>query len=274
MEHLVIFSDLDGSLLDFDSYLAESAQDSLRQLQQAGIPVVFVTAKTQAEVLYHQDVLGIHDPFIVENGSAIFIPTNYFSIEYPFQRQTAQHRAIELGVDYQTIQQRLQQIRQETAVSLRGFGEMSDAEVAELTGLDLAAATRAKTREYDETVIVKGETAVIQQFQQAVAAKGLQCTHGGRFFHVLGPTDKGKAVRHLARLFRQQIGPLYTAAIGDGLNDLPMLAVVDIPVLLGSQITADLPRLHHIPIAGPSGWQQAIQHILATTKTHLPARHK
>jgi predicted mannosyl-3-phosphoglycerate phosphatase (HAD superfamily) len=59
-------------------------------------------------------------------------------------------------------------------------------------------------------------------------------------------------------------GPLLTAAIGDGSTDIPMLAAVDIPVLLGTQITAELPHLHHIPMAGPRGWQQAVQHILAT----------
>ncbi len=54
----------------------------------------------------------------------------------------------------------------------------------------------------------------------------------GRFFHVLGNSDKGRAVSILAEFYRKAYGPLTTVALGDSLNDLPMLNGVDIPIVV------------------------------------------
>ena len=75
--HLVV-TDLDGTLLDHDSYSHEAAQGALSLLEQLRIPVVFATSKTRAEVLALREELGNTDPFIAENGAAVLIPRRYF----------------------------------------------------------------------------------------------------------------------------------------------------------------------------------------------------
>ncbi|MDP2876998.1 MAG: HAD-IIB family hydrolase, partial [Holophaga sp.] len=64
----ILFTDLDGTLLDESTYAFEPALPAIRALQERGIPIVFCTSKTFAETVALQEVLGITDPFIVENG--------------------------------------------------------------------------------------------------------------------------------------------------------------------------------------------------------------
>jgi ribonucleotide monophosphatase NagD (HAD superfamily) len=45
----LVFTDLDGTLLDHDTYDWTPARDALDRLTRAGIPVVFTSSKTAAE---------------------------------------------------------------------------------------------------------------------------------------------------------------------------------------------------------------------------------
>ena len=74
----IIFTDLDGTLLDHYSYSFEAAIPMLGKLEDLGIPVIPITSKTFAEVSRLRDQLNNRHPFIVENGAAIAIPKNYF----------------------------------------------------------------------------------------------------------------------------------------------------------------------------------------------------
>jgi len=78
---LVVFSDLDGTLLDHDTYSFDDARPALERLGHAGVPLVLCTSKTRAEVEPLREALDNDSPFIVENGGAIMIPDGYFSVE-------------------------------------------------------------------------------------------------------------------------------------------------------------------------------------------------
>jgi mannosyl-3-phosphoglycerate phosphatase len=107
---------------------------------------------------------------------------------------------------------------------------MTIQEVAHDSGLTLKLAELAKRREHDEPFkIVEGNRARILQ---AIKNEGLYCTEGGRYFHLIGNTDKGKAVAILKGLYFRMFGKVETFGIGDGPNDLPMLKVVDSPFLI------------------------------------------
>ncbi|MGQ0694367.1 MAG: hypothetical protein ACT4OL_02180 [Nitrospiraceae bacterium] len=63
---------------------------------------------------------------------------------------------------------------------------------------------------------------------------------------------------------------LTTVAIGNSVNDLPMLAAVDEPILLqqgdGSYVCGfELPRVKLAPGPGPAGWNRAILSLLQGT---------
>jgi len=268
---LVLFTDLDGSLLDPITYSYEKTLPSLKHLQQKGIPIVFCSAKTRTEQEVYRQKLGIKAPFIVENGGAIIIDKGYFSFNVDYDKAWGGYQVIELGRPYHEIREILGQIRAEIGVNFRGFGDMSVEEVAAETGLDLDAARRAKEREYDETVKFEGTPEEIGRVLSAIKKASLNYTRGGRFYNVMGASDKGGASAILIDLFYKKLGKIQTVGVGDSLNDLPMLSVVDIPFLVqkpgGWWEKVDLPNLKRIKGIGPEGWNQAIKELMGSIST-------
>lgn len=63
-----VFTDLDGTLLDHETYSWEAARPALERLELSGIPWILVTSKTRAEVELWRKQLGNRHPFIIENG--------------------------------------------------------------------------------------------------------------------------------------------------------------------------------------------------------------
>jgi mannosyl-3-phosphoglycerate phosphatase len=262
----VIFTDLDGTLLDLETYSYDEALPSIERLRSQDVPIVFCSAKTRAEQEVYRKVLQIDDPFIVENGGAVFTSQGYFPFDFEYHKVKDGYQVIELGIPYHRIREILAQIRADTGVDFRGFGDMSAEEVASLTSLDLEAAQRAKAREYDETLNLEGTPDEINRVLNEIKKTGLNYTSGGRYYDVTGPNDKGKATRILINLFNIKSGQIRTIAIGDSPNDLPMLSAVDIPVLVqkpgGTWEEIDIPHLRRVEGIGPEGWARAVEEII------------
>jgi predicted mannosyl-3-phosphoglycerate phosphatase (HAD superfamily) len=68
---LIVFTDLDGCLLDSETYAHDAAQTALASLAAEGHTLVPCSAKTRSEMGLVARELQLADPFIVENGGAI-----------------------------------------------------------------------------------------------------------------------------------------------------------------------------------------------------------
>ena len=143
-------------------------------------------------------------------------------------------------------------------------------EIAERTGLTPHEASLAQQREYDEPFVLVHED-LFEVVCREAATRGLSCTKGGRFYHLLGRTDKGTASRFLIDCYRRHLKSgsvrLCTIGIGDSANDLPLLAAVERPILVkrpdGSyDSSVELPGLIYAPGIGPVGWNRAILDVL------------
>lgn len=268
---MVVFTDLDGTLLDGETYSFDAANEALDELRTRSIPVVLVSSKTRAEIEPLRSHLRNAHPFIVENGGAVLIPAAYFSFPITGAIASGPYLVIELGTPYARLRQALKEIERELGVSLRGYGDMSVDEVARETGLSYEDASLAKQRDYDEPFVVEGARWTERTLAEAIMERGLRWTKGDRYHHLMGAQDKGEAVRHLIRYYQQNAhadhNTLTTVAVGNSLNDAPMLAVVDKPILVqqtdGSYAAGvDLPGLIRAPAPGPAGWNQAILSLL------------
>lgn len=267
----VVFTDLDGTLLDHDTYSFEPAAGALHLLNERGIPVVICSSKTRAEIESIQRAMGIEHPFVSENGGALFVPRGYFSFPVEGGRRDGRHDAFEFSLRYPRVVATLRARARAAGASVIGFADLSPEQLAAVCGLSVAQARLAKRRDYDEpfTVVDGGATARGALFG-ALRAAGLTCTSGGRFDHVTGAAGKGQAVRVARALYARASGRRVLAiGLGDGLNDVSMFREVDVPVLVGSHSLPGVARLlRGLSVArlterrGPEGWADAIHEFL------------
>lgn len=264
----VIFTDLDGTLLDAENYAFDESREALERVKSAAIPLVFCSSKTRAEQEYYRAALDIADPFIVENGSAIFVPRGYFGFDFPFHHIRDHYAVIELGISVENIRNLLREIRGQLQLPLTGFGDMDLPELCRITGLAPEAACRARQREYSETIVPSLSAAEFRRLESRLAGKGLLGVPGSRLYTITGKNaDKGRAVQRLGELFRREFGRVITIGVGDSQNDFPMLNAVERPFLVQKPgrrwAPADSPRVRKIAGVGPAGWKIAIAEILA-----------
>jgi len=76
-ERIVIFTDLDGTLLDHCTYSYKEAEKALESIRRKNIPLIVCSSKTREEIEIYRKKLLNNGPFISENGGAIFIPEQY-----------------------------------------------------------------------------------------------------------------------------------------------------------------------------------------------------
>jgi len=261
--HHIVFTDLDATLLDHQTYSHEAALPSIKYLIDEDIPLVFVTSKTEPEARKLQEEIGICAPFIVENGGAIFIPrccSRLYNADHE-----ADYEVITLGEEYDACVTMLETLRER--FKLRGFSQMHHDEVAERTGLHPEGARMAKERYCSEPFVME-DISLLPELRAAADEEGFVVTQGGRFFHLIGKNqNKGAAVKALLKRAREATGLTFCSiALGDSENDFSMLKSVDIPVLIprhdGSYASIDLPHMIKAPYPGPKGWNSVLQELL------------
>lgn len=262
---IIIFTDLDGTLLHPKTYSFEDAVPALELLKERGIPLVLCSSKTKSEIEVYRQRLNNGHPFITENGGGIFIPEDYFPFPVEGER-TEGYRVVAIGTAYQKIRTVFSELRERLRVSVTGFGDLSAADIAALSGLPMNEAMLAKARDFDEPFIFENGETRREAFLKAVKDRGLHWTQG-RFFHVLGDNDKGKAVRILTRLYEKAYGKITTIGLGDSFNDLPLLQAVDSPVLVRKEdgsydSRVEVNGLVKSQGTGPTGWNEVVLKLL------------
>jgi len=269
MKKPVIFTDMDGTLLDHLTYSFEGAEEALSLIKEKNIPLIICSSKTRPEIEHYRRLLHNTHPFISENGGGVFIPDDYFSSDpgslgIPLDHQRG-YTVIRLGAPYNDLRSALEKIRSE-GYPVKGFGDMNADEIASLTRLSVTEAQLAKERDFDEVFTYTGPVEELPSLFASITRKGYTYTQG-YLFHILGNTDKGKAVNILISLYRKQFGDISTIAIGDSLNDNPMFERVDQPVLVrkpdgGYDLRINVPGLHKADGIGPVGWNKAVLSLL------------
>ena len=291
-----MFTDIDGTLVDINTAEYGKETDKLiRLIKERNIPLILTSAKTRLEQNKIREDLGISDPFIVENGGAIVIPKGYFpdyalrDIKYPLRetqetkngaRDVNHEIVVELGKPADYIRAKLSDIRKKYSINFRGVADISVEKLSNLALISRDQAKRMAQRNYGETILqIQSED--IARFIKYVQEDGMKVIHGGRFFDVTVGTDKGIAVGILKKLFKDKFHNNVTFfGIGDSTNDIPMLNLMDVPILVqrqdstwvddgeikmknavdSSRISSN--KLIKIEGIGPNGWENAIHKII------------
>jgi mannosyl-3-phosphoglycerate phosphatase len=267
----VIFTDLDGTLLDHHSYSAKPADALARKLHQQSLAeVIPVTSKTYAELLWLQQEIPL--PFslcVTENGSVIHGPESFFAGD------GGRTGRITMGIAYSAILDQIGKLPGSLRNHFTGFADMSVEQVVDATGLAFGDAKRAKDRQATEPFLWSGTGDELEALATTVAESGLRIQRGGRFYHLTGHATKEQAMGRIIDMIAGQKPDcdVVSIALGDGPNDLAMIEAADFGVIMsnpeGVTIESTKPHVRTVPLPGPKGWVIAVTEILAELGLNL-----
>ena len=257
----LIFTDLDGTFLNHHDYSFEAAQEAVKKIKEAQIPLIFTTSKTKTEVEHLQNKVGISEPFIVENGAALFIPKGYQAFDLSGLDDFDDYKVSFFGKSYSEVLVFYQKYRED--YTMVGLSDMTDNEIAKLTGLALSSVPFVRARDFTEPFILRDESK-LEAIQITAQKYDLKITKGGRFYHLMSKSqDKGVAVKETIALFEALYrDEVHSIALGDSENDLPMLTNVDLPILIqkhdGSYLETDILNIQKSSYQGAKGWNEMV----------------
>ncbi len=277
-DKLVVFTDLDATLLDRESYSWESAREALDRLRGIGASLVMVSSKTFAEMRGIYDELGFTDPFVVENGGAIIFDSDHWPgldsnthLGLLPRQNNERFSHVPLGRPYLDLVAELGNLSWLAGAKTRGFSSMSLEEISILTGLPPDKARLCRIRDYDEPFLLHGNRQDAARLLKIANQAKLQMEQGGRFWHLFSHKGKGEAVSRLIDLYRGRYDRIHCVGLGDSPNDLSFLQLMDLAFLLGQPseqelILAGNRNLRCCVDDGPGAWNSRIIDFLSNRK--------
>ena len=252
-----IVTDLDGTLMD-ENYDISPARKTLNMLSEISIPVIPCTSKTASEVRYFRYENGLSDPFIVENGAAIYGTYVDSSSEWE----------LILGKSYKELRITLMNISKEVNYNLIPLNDLSQNQIYELTGLSGQSINRALDRHWSVPFLNPPDD-IFENVKLVCKSYNVHVFKGNRMSHLLSnESHKGKAVNKLKIHLQNQ--DVKIIALGDSQNDLPLLEYADISIVIPGKygpnkylqngIDNGSFRLANAPHA--EGWSNSVEDVI------------
>ena len=256
----LIFTDMDGTLLDHNTYSFAAAEPTLKKLEGANIPVIPTTSKTFVELLALHQTLSLNGPFIVENGAAAYIPHGFFKKKPAGTVWQDGFWCKSFTSSKMYWLKLLEKVKPDFQDEFTHFSEM--------TIEDICDATRAAQRQFGEPVLWKGSDERKEAFIKSVTERGAYPLEGGRFIHISGDCNKGAALEWFVDEYRRQSNEdVSSIALGDGKNDIAMLEAANIAVRIASPSHPPPPlqkeeNVYTSTLHGPEGWTEVLTQLL------------
>ncbi|HBE67094.1 MAG TPA: hypothetical protein DDW52_02995 [Planctomycetaceae bacterium] len=252
---IAVFSDLDGCLLDKQTYSFAPAVGTLKRLREAKIPVILASSKTEPEMLQLAEQMALADaPLICENGGTIRWTRR---TELSTEESSASELRTILGHPREQILSTLASLKDR--FDFRSFVDLGVSGVAKATSLPDDKAALACTRASTEPLLWEDDDSKLPEFQSAIEAAELTLTRGGRFWHVSGRTTKGLAMQAVVA---KCYAGFRTIAIGDSPIDQSLLDVADYPIGIpapdGTRLVKVSATGRFAESPGPDGWDAEV----------------
>tara|TARA_B100000579_G_scaffold165319_1_gene134266 strand:+ start:601 stop:1398 length:798 start_codon:yes stop_codon:yes gene_type:complete len=252
-----IVTDLDGTLMD-ENYDISPAKNTLKKLSKLDIPVIPCTSKTASEVRHFRKENSLFDPFIVENGAAVY---------GSYVNNTSEWELV-LGESYEDLRIVLMNISNIVNYQLTPLNDLNQKKIFELTGLSGKAIERALDRHWSVPFLNPPDE-IFEKIKIICDSYNVHVFKGNRMSHLLScKSHKGEAVNQLKLHLENR--NVKIVALGDSQNDLPLLEYADISIVipgkngpnkyLQSGIDKGFFELANAPHA--EGWSNSVEDII------------
>jgi predicted mannosyl-3-phosphoglycerate phosphatase (HAD superfamily) len=273
--HPVVFLAIDSfltargkPLFEVDAFLVE--------LNERGIPCVWVSNRSRSELDEPRRKLGHDAPFIAESGSGAYLPEDYFHLRPPKTLRLGRFTCIPVAEMQPAAREALEAIAEEAGVSVVTMNSLSPRELAQNMGLPQREAELCRMRDFSELFFFAGASEQkTSNFLRGAAEKGLSVHRHDAFWSLSVGGNEAHAIREISKLYDRA---LRARATRMGVGAAPEIARIspacDRVVGLGHvpEATADRPgqrpadKERWIPFAAPDIWQRVLSSLLFRTE--------
>lgn len=256
----ILFTDLDGTLVDHDTYSFRESLEGIELLKKGGIPLIPITSKTFDEVREIMDSLNLKNPFVFENGAGIGIYSETKGYEYILNSP---------GIEF--LKRLVPLVAEFFSCDINVLNDISPEEMNTLTGLGMKRSKLALLRKGSLLFLpsekMEDDIALLEKINISLFPYGAKVTRGGRFYHLI-PVDCGKdygVIKVLEYYRKNKIITGATGAVGDTFNDIPMLKEVDYPYIVKKTDKTWIDAGFHVfktAGTGPFGFTEAVKDFL------------
>ena len=258
-KQIIIFTDLDGSLLDKDTFEFHEIKDYFRDLVSKGIKIIPNSSKTKAELSNFNKQYNLNLSFIAENGSSIHglnlihenLPNNIF---------------LSRTVDeiYKIYNQNVTDNLKEKVTFILN---LKSNEQQEIFGLSLEKMSLAIKRDHSIPIQFNGTESEKKEFIKIMKNSGLTIQTGGRIMNVCDNVNKSVAMSEAIRLMTKELdNEIITIGVGDNENDIEMIKMTDYPCLVKNEnfdsSLINIDNLIKSDEPSPNGWSDVIKTAL------------
>ena len=255
---LIIFTDLDGSLLHRDNFKFDTIKDYIKSLINKGITIIPNSSKTEREIEKFNEELGIELPFISENGSAIhglnLINQNFPNKIILSREKEELFKIFKTKVPEKLISKCIQISKLRKKEQEKIFGQKGD------------KLKDVLMRKYTLPILFNGNNAEKNKLLKILKSNSLTLQEGGRVLNLCDNINKIKSMNRVIKILKKTEDKIKTIGVGDNYNDLEMLKNCDVPCLVfNDQFKLDKINIDNLIFSNkpsPEGWADVIKMAL------------
>ena len=260
---VLIFTDLDGSLLDRDTFKFDKISKYIKDLISKNISIIPNSSKTKKEIESFNKELDEDLPFIVENGAGIY---NLNLINSSFPEKISLSREINEILDIFN-----NKISKKYKSKCKFIKNLKSDKQLQIFGLPKEKIKLAINREYTIPLLFDGSKADKLDLIKSVNDAGLSLHEGGRVINLCDRVSKSQAMKNVVKIFKKiSKEKLITVGVGDNFNDLDMLKNSDIPCLVfNDKFTMEKININNCLVSkkpAPEGWEEVVKLALDKIK--------
>ncbi len=259
----LIFTDLDGTLLNRDTFKFDSIKIFLNELKNKNFIIIPNSSKTEDEIIEFNNEANFKFPFISENGSIIH-NLNFLSGEFPDK--------IILAKKIHEIQNIFDKnINQDLKSKCKVISNLTTPEQIQIFGLPENKLKQVFKRTCTIPIKFEGNNKEKFRLKNILLENGLDFKDGGRVLNLGDRINKGDAMKKIIFMLKNKFKfKPKTIAVGDNHNDIEMLKISDIPCLVKNDkfINKDL-QIKNLIISkqtAPEGWVEIVKLALEKIK--------
>ena len=256
---LIIFTDLDGSLLHRETFKFDPIKDYIKDLINNEIIIIPNSSKTEKEIERFNEELGVELPYISENGSSIsglnLINSNFPNKIILSREKEELLKIFDLKVPEKIKNKCLLISKLDKKKQEKIFGQKDD------------RLNDVLNRKYTLPFLFNGEKKDKNRLIKILNSNSLTLQEGGRVSNLCDNVNKIKSMNRVIKILKKTKNKIKTIAVGDNYNDLDMLKNCDIPCLVfNDQFKLDQINIDNLIFSNkpsPEGWADVIKMALA-----------